>query len=225
MRLDLVAKLSEGRPTGQEVSKPKLIIIEIANRVRPPRTDQFDTSYEARSVTRFKEISRAIGSREDSSILFLIRFLDVSADQAHARALREINVRDRVQLERELVSVQAKLDAAEGLDNVTRGLNLAWAWARWLRIMANRFPARRGELKRSDLRTVQKDLFDGGIISLTPSQYFIPHQNLMAIFEGGDVSWEKIEQLRRPLHQLLKYVETTVLSTSSGSMDAEEDRQ
>jgi len=227
IRLDLVAKLATREVPARHVLRRRLhlrtVVVEIANREGRPRDTSLDRMDEQYRVTRFDKISKAIRDKGDPTIQLLIRFLDVSADQARARSLKTIKVRDRIELENELASTRANLETVRDLDVTIRGTVLVHAWARWLRIMANRFPAARGELKHSDLRTVQKDLFDGRITTLRPGRYYSIHNSVMATLEGGDVSWDDIEQLRRPLDQILNYVEKTVISSTQSSVDDAED--
>ncbi len=210
MRLDLIAYRGRKETNGSDKAGARIIIVEIANRSRP-EVDQSSDTGERQRVARFEAISEALGRLSNPSILFLIRFLDVSKDQADARSLKQLKVRSRVQLEKALASTRATLEGARNQPLAIRGLVLAREWAHWLRIMAHRFPATRGELKYADLRAVQKDLYDGDIIKLEPDAYYHLHRQLTAIQEGGDVSWGSVEELAEPLKDLLSYVEDKVL--------------
>ena len=208
--LDLVAYRGRTNTAGSEQARPRIIIVEIANRSRPEAGHS--SGIGARhSVARFEAISEALGRRSNPSILFLIRFLDVSKDQADARSLKRLKVRSQVQLEKALASTRETLEDAKNQPQAIHSLILAREWANWLRIMAHRFPATRGELKYADLRAVQKDLYDGGIIKLEPGAYYRLHRHLMAIQEGGDVSWGSLQTLAKPLNDILSYVEDNVL--------------
>ncbi len=78
---------------------------------------------------------------------------------------------------------------------------------RWLRILGMRFPAKgRKQLVDADIRTIQKDLFDAGIVKLPPADYFFSHQSIVALSEGGDVEWATITRLDDDLRNVLRAV-------------------
>jgi hypothetical protein len=65
-------------------------------------------------------------------------------------------------------------------------------------------------MKFADLRTIQKDLFDAGVLDMPPAMYFDIHQSVFALQEGGDVDWRALERLGAQLDRLLNHVKAVV---------------
>lgn len=203
MRLDLVA---QRRDVSTVKEMPRLIVVEVANRSRRGRSGKVSEDAEKESVRRFETISNALAGFEDHAARLEIRFFDLSAEQARSRTVKSVKPKSNDDLKEELAKTRAELNKRFSSESL-RGLVIARHWTRWLRLMAYRFPGSGGELKLADLRVIEKDLYDGGILKLAPSSYRRSHANLVAIFEGGDVDWAAVNGLRAPLGDLLRYVE------------------
>jgi hypothetical protein len=216
--LDLVGWTSEARS-----GRPALIV-EIANRTRslgrsrkPPWRAERWTDEQTR-LDRFQRIARAIRSAQaepaspEMPLAFVIRFLDVTAEQTRARAVEKVKVRVGREIREELTRTRALLDYLDKVDIVElQALGYAREWARWLRLLARRFPARRRALPEADLRTIQKELFDRLVLPLSPDIYQDLHAELAAIVEGGDLDWSRLLKLETPLKGLLSWAEQTML--------------
>jgi hypothetical protein len=157
--------------------RPALLIVEIANRQRrhavPSRVRGIRQSINGKAVAleaearaRFEAISSAVAELDPDYVGFLIRFLDVSADQAVARGLHGTKVRRSADMLEEIENTLAFLsDYNPELADHLQTTYLAHLWTRWLRIMANRWPGSRSrEMRFADVRAVQKDLFDNDVI-------------------------------------------------------------
>lgn len=207
LQLDIVAK-SYRRPDDAP-DTPKILIIEVANRTRrAPQTGaqkirtlpRFVDDEEA--MLRFDLLSSALTGRPEIDLE--IRFFDVSADQANARALPG-GVGEK-RLSTCLVHDQRLLARSTRFDEVPRALIVARLWARWVRLAGNLNPGRaRRELKFADLRTIQKDLFDQKVVILTPSRYRIIHNAVLAIVEGGDIEPKLLLELEPDLRTLMRW--------------------
>jgi hypothetical protein len=203
--LDLVGNWS-GK--AERNGRPTLLIVEIANRQRrhavPSQVRGIRRSIsgqavalEAEARARFEAISSAVAELAPDYVGFQIRFLDVSADQAVARGLHGTKVRRSADMLEEIANTLAFLSdyKPESADHL-RTAFLAHLWTRWLRIMANRWPGLKSkEMRFADVRAVQKDLFDNGVIRTTPADYHRINRSVLALAEGGDVEWGKIAQL------------------------------
>jgi hypothetical protein len=190
--LDLVASPMMGRG--------RTLVVEIANRCRRPGADDLFPDAELSeevALGRFELISKLVRSSK-SSADFQIRFFDVSADQANARTLigtSVFNPESVLSAYEELASALADMAVGEK----SRILLIAHSWARWLRMTAYRWPAARREMPDSDLRKIQKDLFDAKIVSTSPADYHRTHRSVLAAIEGGDVEWDRLEALEGDL--------------------------
>jgi hypothetical protein len=210
--LDLVAKSAEPWP---DETRPKLLIIEIPNRGRDVALADVLTGLtlvassvaeESEALRRIEIIGAALEGLPATEVGFQIRFLDVSVDQAQARSLRKISTTDDA-LRGELELANATLADAAKREDGERRLLTAITWCRWLRILGIRFPARgHMELKMADLRTIQKDLYDAGIVAISPADYFEIHRSVIALTEGGDVEWRDFDRLASDLQRILKHV-------------------
>lgn len=217
-RLDVVA-WSNGDKAG-----PPVLIVEIANRTRrlprkkPEWRSEVSTDEQAR-LARFERISRALQETSGSSpggastTSFVIRFFDVSAEQSRTRQVKAINVRSAEAIAKELARTRATLEVAKALEmEELRALAFGREWSRWLRLLARRFPARRRALPEADLRTIQKELYDRQIMpDLAPYAYQRMHDALLAVGEGGDVSWECLVKLETHIDRLLVWIEKAML--------------
>lgn len=47
--------------------------------------------------------------------------------------------------------------------------------------------------------------FDAGILQTTPSDYFQAHLSIMAVVEGGDADWTRLQELSPDLERLLAW--------------------
>lgn len=220
LTLDFVAKPGERDPEDQRLD---FLIIEVPNRRRIWRTEGFKDHWavadESEALRRIEVISDAISPESPrieaafagadrpvrEAVAFQVRFLDVSVDQAQARQITQISLTDKgIRAELDLTRVALKdMGGARGRE---RALVTAFLWCRWLRILGYRYPGRRhSELKLADLRTIQKDLFDAGILRMTPRDYFQTHLAILAVFEGGDADWTRLQELSAELEQLLAW--------------------
>jgi hypothetical protein len=204
--LDIVARLPAAK--SKRLNLPQIWVVEIANRERrktvssgrrPLGRRQLD---DEEAVARFEKISAALASYP--KIGFQIRFLDVSADQAAARQLTSTKVRDKSAM---AALVERDRLLLSSLNNRPLPLQLAVTtrlWAHWLRIIAHINPGTaRTELQYADLRTLQKDLFDEGILEMSPASYGLVHLQMMAIVEGGDVEPKTLLDVQTELQKLL----------------------
>jgi hypothetical protein len=216
--LDLVGWTNEARS-----GRPALIV-EIANRTRsrgrlrkPPWRSEQWTDEQTR-LDRFERIGSAVRSVQadaaspKTSLAFVIRFLDVTADQTRARSVEKVKVRIGREIREELTRTRALLEFLDKVDSVElRALGYMREWARWLRLLAKRFPARRRVLPEADLRTIQKELFDRLILPLSPDVYQDLHAEVAAVVEGGDVDWSRLMKLQTSLNGLLTWAEQAML--------------
>lgn len=207
--LDLIGELEPRQEPGPD--RPRMLVIEIANRTRPvfnPRTarpgrDRLPLEDE-KAIERFKVISSALA--ESEQIGFQIRFLDVSADQAAARHLMTTKVKDKMAMAELLASHNRMIVSSQHRSPLLRSLLIARLWAQWLRIASHLYPGREHqELKTADLRTLQKELYDQRIIEMPPFAYRRVHRNLLAIAEGGDVEFEALLKLEPDVRRLIKW--------------------
>jgi hypothetical protein len=207
IKLDIVAELTQ--PDKQDGHQLRLLIVEIANRRRPPeprlRTARALPRYveDDEALKRFEIISAGLADVPHADLQ--IRFFDVSADQASARQLKGPLKAKDVMLKR-LLEDQSTLVRSAGRDDLSRALLITRLWSNWLRIVGNLHPGReRRELKSADLRTIQKDLYDQKIIDLTPGRYATIHRSLLASFEGGDVEVHDLLELQPQVRRLLDW--------------------
>ncbi len=207
LQLDIVAKSYRRREDAPDT--PKILIIEVANRTRrAPQTGaqkiltlpRFVDDEDA--MLRFDLLSSAIAGRPEIDLE--IRFFDVSADQANARALPGGVGGKR--LSTCLAHDQRLLARSTRFDDIVRALIVARLWARWVRLAGNLNPGRaRRELKLADLRTIQKDLFDQKVLTLTPHRYRVIHNAVLAIVEGGDIEPKLLLELEPDLRTLIRW--------------------
>lgn len=207
MRLDIVALLVRSDDKGEE--HPGLLVIEVANRRRPPdrrsRTSRPLSRYveDEQALERFETISSALADLPHAELQ--IRFFDVSADQA---AARQVNgpLRNKDAMLKRLTEDRSILVRSAGRDDLSRALVVARLWSSWLRIVGKLHPgSKRSELKDADLRTIQKDLFDQQVIDLRPGRYAAIHRSLLAAFEGGDIQVYDLVELQPQVWKLLEW--------------------
>lgn len=191
LTLDLVAT----RPTSGRFKHR--MIVEIANRRRRLGAAIATEVAEESAIERFGRIADAIKVMP-IGIEFQVRFLDVSADQAAARTLVGASAFNPASVQTQLAELDTML-ANDALDERVRALAIVHEWARWLRMTAYRWPAAEKELPFADLRKIQKDLFDAGVVTTKPSEYFRTHQSILAAIEGGDVEWDRLDALEGDL--------------------------
>ena len=212
-RLDMVAyrngdPMPEYPPPG-----PSIIIVEVANRRRRNRkeTGRADHPYwaeldEEEAQYRFERISDSLQALQRDDIDFQVRFLDVSADQAEARTFTDFSPWNTEQLLNEMRDARTRLANRQRTAD-DRALEVVATWARALRILGHRFPGRRHkELQKADLRTIQKDLYDAGVIDTPPSDYVRTHQSILALFEGGSPEWPLLHSLEADLNKILDHI-------------------
>ena len=205
--LDLVAELFN--PKNGEPDRPRLLIVEVANR----RRRNSDASPKGRplpryveddeAVRRFELISEAVAALDH--VALEIRFFDVSADQAAARKLRN-PLRSKAAMFNRIDEARGLLARSAGRDELSRALVVTRLWSHWVRIAGNLHPGREHrEMKSADLRTIQKDLFDQKIIQLAPGRYCTIHQSVLAAFEGGDLEPQHLLELEPDVRVLLDW--------------------
>ncbi|MFN3625987.1 MAG: hypothetical protein ACK4TP_18280 [Hyphomicrobium sp.] len=223
--LDLVAWASEG------MEELPAIVVEIANRSRPRRgrRPSLTTEWadERSRLERFEAISRAIEKLrplekgDPAPVGLVIRFFDVTADQTRARRVADVNVRSAADIAAEIQRTRAMLAEVDKNKNLEiRALLYAREWARWLRLLGRRFPARRRALPEADLRTIQKELADRLILkTLSPEEYKPMHAAILAVAEGGDVEWAQLNRLGNFLKQLLDWAEAAMVADVRGPAD------
>ncbi len=108
------------------------LIVEIANRTRYAKEGSGRgrrkrvLADEDQALERISKISDGLRSSQSKDIQFQIRFLDVSAEQADARKLRDLRVRDNNVLAGELVAALKDLDDRE--PGMERALLTAFLW-------------------------------------------------------------------------------------------------
>lgn len=207
MRLDIVASLV--RPGDRDEEHPGLLVIEVANRRRPPgdrsRAGRPPPRYveDEEALERFEVISSALADLPHAELQ--IRFFDVSADQAAARQVKG-PLRNKEAMLKRIAEDRSTLVRSAGRDDLSRALVVARLWSSWLRIVGKLNPgSRRSELKDADLRTIQKDLFDQQVIDLRPASYAAIHRSLLAAFEGGDVDVRDLIGLQPQVWKLLDW--------------------
>jgi hypothetical protein len=205
--LDLVAELAS--PDEFDAERPRLLVIEVANRRRhvPSRSPKGRSLpryvEDDEAVRRFKSISAGLAEVPGAELQ--IRFLDVSADQAAARQLKG-PVRTKEAMFKRITEDRGLLVRSAGRDDLSRALVVTRLWSHWLRIVGHLHPGReRRELKNADLRTIQKDLFDQQLISLPPGRYRTIHQSLLGAFEGGDFETQDLISLEAEVRRLLDW--------------------
>jgi hypothetical protein len=143
IKLDIVAELAQ--PDNQDGHQLRLLIIEIANRSRPPearlRTGRALPRYveDDEALKRFEIISEGLADVPHAELQ--IRFFDVSADQASARQLKGPLKAKDVMLKR-LLEDQSTLVRSAGRDDLSRALLITRLWSHWLRIVGNLHPGR-----------------------------------------------------------------------------------
>jgi hypothetical protein len=229
--LDLVGKWS-GK--AERIGRPALVIVEIANRQRrhaiPSRVSGIRRSINGKAVAleaearaRFEAISSAVAKLDPDYVGFQIRFLDVSADQAVARGLHGTKVRRSADMLEEIENTLAFLsDYKPKSADRKQTTYLAHLWARWLRIMANRWPGLRSkEMLFADVRAVQKDLFDNDVIKTTPAEYHRINRSVLALAEGGDVEWDQIGKLVDDLKRVVTRFHVHLTSERPVKVEAE----
>lgn len=207
MSLDFVA----ARRDGHDGSKPTVLVIEVANRVRRPPA-ALRKGIEAlprillddEAVERFERIADALVDEPRAE--FEIRFLDVSAEQAAARRITA-PVRSAPPMATRLTEDRLLLAQSSGRDELSHTLLVARIWGYWLRVVGNRYPGRSfDEMRQVDLRTLQKDLYDHEVLRMTPMRYRSIHVHLLAIVEGGDFEPFTVSDLEPELRLLMDHV-------------------
>ncbi len=231
-------------PAKDELDGTERLIVEIPNRSRLQKASEKQSSTlgdaqtgtpdvstysasadEETALKRLEAISDAIDHSEQIDVAFQVRFLDVSVDQAQSRRIGPRILEHHVR--RELGYTIPLLEQSMDWHGPNRTLLLAFNWARWLRIMGHWYPGRRRqELPLADARTIQKDLYDSGVIETPPEDYFETHQSLMALVEGGDANWSRLEAIEHDFRRLVAHVlkelgapDDVVAAGSSGDGD------
>ncbi|WP_449253184.1 hypothetical protein [Brevundimonas naejangsanensis] len=189
----------------------EILIVEVTNRQQRP-DPHTRRGFPARGIVsdqealaRFSKIANSI--RNQPWIEFEIRFLDVSADQVAARKLKPGSAAGREKLRQRFLRDTEALASVQNAPMLVRATIVARLWANWLRVAAYRFPGRqRMELKTADLRIIQKDLYDHGVLDMPPREYRALHDAVLSVTEGGDVECERLLKLEAPLQALWSWM-------------------
>ncbi|CBS87184.1 hypothetical protein [Azospirillum lipoferum] len=214
IKADIVVDYKGG---GESVglARPHLLIVEIANRDRVGWPSPDTELYNKKAGDRFEDLQRIVLENNDVFSDIEIRFLDGSADRFRARKMKGATARNWNALEAEIEIALSQIESLNKSDPGIQDAVLGRIWARWLRILSYRFPGwRRKEMKEADLSTIQSDLYAHNIISLTPKDYKIINQNLMAIAEGGDVDWNQIRKLSSEMQKILAFAKERLVRVS-----------
>lgn len=222
LQLDILAErpegLAEARSAADASEAPQRLIIEVPNRRRVwfteratgPDAIHWAAADEVEAMRRLDLLMEALSGDEHAGTALQVRFFDSSVDQAQARQLTGTPLHD-AGLRAEIELTRRSLIDAAASEGRELALLTVFHWCRWLRILGHRFPGRgRVEMKLADLRTIQKDLFDAGILEMSPATYFDIHQSVFALQEGGDVDWRAVERLGVQLDRLLNHVQSVV---------------